>query len=388
MDKNVPKSKKPLSAEELSAQLEKTKQQADEFNNLNRALVASIGDGLIVVNEYGIIVQVNQPALDMLGYEKDDLVGEWLPRALPSRDKDGNELPTTERPVLKSLVTGHPETAVTIYIRRDGSTFPTLGTAAPFLLDGKPRGAIIIFRDFTHETMVEKAKDEFVSLASHQMRTPLTSILLYVGLIKYEEESLSPEIKKYLKRIETSARNMEQLVGDFLNISKLELGKLDIKPIPMDLVELIDNQISEVRGLDGEHRVKINFKKPARPAVAQTDPGLLAQAVHNILTNSIRYRSGQKPAIDINIASRGGQYVISFKDNGIGIPENAKDKIFQRLYRADNAVETQSQGTGLGLYLVKKITEALGGSITFESQENRGTTFFINLPKEVPKGER
>jgi PAS domain S-box-containing protein len=388
VDKNVPKSKKPLSAEELSAQLEKTKQQADEFNNLNRALVASIGDGLIVVNEYGIIVQVNQPALDMLGYEKDDLVGEWLPRALPSRDKDGNELPTTERPVLKSLVTGHPETAVTIYIRRDGSTFPTLGTAAPFLLDGKPRGAIIIFRDFTHETMVEKAKDEFVSLASHQMRTPLTSILLYVGLIKYEEESLSPEIKKYLKRIETSARNMEQLVGDFLNISKLELGKLDIKPIPMDLVELIDNQISEVRGLDGEHRVKINFKKPARPAVAQTDPGLLAQAVHNILTNSIRYRSGQKPAIDINIASRGGQYVISFKDNGIGIPENAKDKIFQRLYRADNAVETQSQGTGLGLYLVKKITEALGGSITFESQENRGTTFFINLPKEVPKGER
>jgi PAS domain S-box-containing protein len=388
VDKNVPKSKKPLSAEELSAQLEKTKQQADEFNNLNRALVASIGDGLIVVNEYGTIVQVNQPALDMLGYEKDDLVGEWLPRALPSRDKDGNELPTTERPVLKSLVTGHPETAVTIYIRRDGSTFPTLGTAAPFLLDGKPRGAIIIFRDFTHETMVEKAKDEFVSLASHQMRTPLTSILLYVGLIKYEEESLSPEIKKYLKRIETSARNMEQLVGDFLNISKLELGKLDIKPIPMDLVELIDNQISEVRGLDGEHRVKINFKKPARPAVAQTDPGLLAQAVHNILTNSIRYRSGQKPAIDINIASRGGQYVISFKDNGIGIPENAKDKIFQRLYRADNAVETQSQGTGLGLYLVKKITEALGGSITFESQENRGTTFFINLPKEVPKGER
>lgn len=369
------------SASSISEKLKVAEDKLKESTIFNQALISSIGDGVIVVNEYGIITEVNQTALDLLGYEKNELLNEWLPRALPAKDKDGNEMPTSERPVLKSLITGDATTAVSTYTKKDGTPFHVYGTAAPFMIKGKPKGAVIIFRDFTHEMQVENAKDEFVSLASHQLRTPLTSILLYIGLIKYEENSLNSEVKDYLKKIETSAANMQQLIGDFLDISKLELGRLDINPIPINLEELISNQLSDIYAIQSESKVEINFIKPKTSVVANTDPSLLNQALHNLLTNAIRYRCKDKPKITIEIRSELTDYTITIKDNGIGIPEDAQAKIFQRLYRADNAVELASSGTGLGLYLVKKVTEVLGGKVWFESKENVGTSFFIKIPR-------
>lgn len=368
---------------DLLKKLKAAENKSQESEVFSRALISSIGDGVIVVNEYGIITEVNQTTVDLLGYKKSELINEWLPRALPAKDKDGNDLPTTERPVLQSLITGLPITAVSTYTRKDGTLFHVYGTAAPFMLDGKPRGAIIIFRDYTHEMQVENAKDEFVSLASHQLRTPLTSILLYIGLAKYEEEFISSEVRNYLKKIEVSAENMQQLIGDFLDISKLDLGRLDVHPIPISLEELIDNQLSELLALSNENKVEIKFIKPTASVVAKTDPALLSQALHNLLTNAIRYRCKQTPKIIIEVKSEAADYTISIKDNGIGIPKKAQPMIFQRLYRADNAIEAENSGTGLGLYLVKKVVEVLEGTVWFDSEENAGTTFYIRLPRNT-----
>jgi len=380
-NKKETRSSEEQSVTNLLRKLKTTEQQLSNSQHLHKSLIESIGDGLIIINEYGVINEINKAALDMLGYKREEMVGEWLPRALPSKDKEGNDLPPTERPSLKSLITGHAETSVTSYIRKDGTSFPVSGTAAPLIIDGNPKGAIIVFRDFSREVEVEKAKNEFVSLASHQLRTPLTSILLYIGLIKYDEAGLSQEVKNYLKRIEISAQSMQQLVGDFLNISSLELGGVKARPIPIDLIELISDQISEVVGLAADTGIKILFSKPTNPSVISTDPSLLGQAIHNIMTNAIRYKKTVNAEVRVSIKKHPKDYVITIADNGIGIPETSKHKIFQRLYRADNAVERQTQGTGLGLYLVKKIVETLGGKIWFESQENIGTTFFIQLPR-------
>lgn len=380
--KNKPKTASKNKPHQLSEELAVALSKVDQAQNLNKALISSIGDGLIIVDEYGIITEVNHVALEMLGYEKKELIGQWLPRALPSKDKEGYDIPATERPLLNSLMTGHPSTAVTTYMRKDGSTFHSLNTAAPFVMNGKPTGAIVIFKDFSREMEVERAKDEFISIASHQLRTPLTSIMLYLELIKYEEANIAEDVKIYLSKIEKSANNMQQLIGDFLNISKLELGRLDVNAIPINLSELVQNILGDLAGHTDINGVKTNFEPPKYSAVITTDPGLLSQAIHNLLTNSVRYKGPKNPRIDISIIKEEDKYILGIGDNGIGIPESAKQKIFQRLFRADNAIDLQNEGTGLGLYLVKRIIETLGGEIWFESQENKGTTFFLKLPRE------
>ena len=375
--------KKNTSKDQLAKELIALQIRLDRSENLNRALVSSIGDGLIIVDEYGIIVEINSVALHMLGYRRAELIGQWLPRALPSKDKEGNDLPATERPLLKALLSGNPSSAITTYIRKEGSRFQASGTAAPFVLNGKPTGAIVVFRDYSHEMKVERAKDEFISIASHQLRTPLTSIMLYLELIKYEEATINEEVKGYLSKVEKSANSMQQLIGDFLNISKLELGRLEVNLIPISLSELIQNILGDLVALTDINKVAVKFKIPKFTTVIHTDPGLLSQAIHNLITNSVRYKNKHSPKIDISIIKQHSDFILGISDNGIGIPEAAKHKIFQRLFRADNAVDHQAEGTGLGLYLVKSIVETLGGEIWFESQENKGTTFFIKLPQEL-----
>jgi PAS domain S-box-containing protein len=347
---------------------------------LNKALVGSIGDGIIIVDEYGIINEVNRAALQMLGYKRSEMIGRWLQDALPSKDKAGNDIPAVERPAVKSLITGRPAREITSYQRKDGSLFPVAGTAAPFVVDGKPTGSIIVFRDVSHEMAVEAAKDEFVSLASHQLRTPLTSIRLYLQMIKQETDTLNPDIRNYLTKIEAATIGMMELVDDFLNISKLELGRLDMRIEEVDLGEFIKSELDRISGIASENKIDL-VVKPLGHCTTLTDKKLLSEAIHNLLTNAIRYRSDKNPYIRVSLKTEPGYCIITIKDNGIGIPDDVQAKIFDRLFRADNARESQAEGTGLGLYLVKKIAKALGGDVTFSSHEGKGTTFNIKLPE-------
>ena len=353
-----------------------------EANELNKSLIASIGDGVIIVNEYGIITDVNSAATNMLGYGSSELIGQWLPKALPSKDKEGNDIPAVERPAVKSLLSGQAASEISTYVRKDGSLFPVAGTASPFIFSGEPRGSIIVFRDVSRETAVEKAKDEFVSLASHQLRTPLTSINLYLQLIKEDGDNSSQNHRTYLKRIEAAARSMLELVDDFLNVSKLELGRLEIRRKEVNLADFLADAVERIETVAKDNQIKLSMKLPDKPVRIITDEKLLTEAVHNLLTNAIRYRGAKAPKVEVSLEDKGKIIQIVIKDNGIGIPNEAKTKIFERLYRADNAKENQVEGTGLGLYLVRKIIEALAGTVSFESKTGRGTTFFIELPKK------
>jgi len=318
----------------------------------------------------------------MLGYERHELIDEWFPRVIPSKDKESKDIPPVESPVLKSLLSGHASTEVSSYLKKDGSLFPVSGTASPFILDGKPRGSIIVFRDVSQEMAVERAKDEFVSLASHQLRTPLTSIRLYTQMIKDDaDDSINEELRSHLTKIEASTIDMLELVDDFLNISKLELGGFELTLHEIDLVEIIKDQIGRVSAISAENGIKLSFKNNSHDSVISTDLRLLSEALHNILTNSIRYRTQESPEIKITLSKKAKKILIAIKDNGIGIPAADQADVFERLYRASNAKMSQANGTGLGLYLVKKVIEASSGHIWFKSQEGVGTTFFIELPR-------
>lgn len=350
---------------------------------LNDALINSIGDGVIVVDEYGVIQEVNGSALRMLGYDRKDMLGEWLQKALPSKDKEGKDIPPIDRPAVRSLVSGRPFTGINTYVRKDGSNFPVSGTAAPFIIDGKPKGSIIVFRDVSRDMAVEKAKDEFVSLASHQLRTPLTSIRMYAQMLRAEEKGLSGEHKHYIRKIEGATISMLELVDDFLSVSKLELGKLELNSQPVDLTQLIAEQIGKLQNIADDNGIVITYRSRAKSPITKTDGRLLSEVLYNLLTNAIRYRRPDRPRISITLTDKADDLVLAVKDNGIGIPEGVRDKVFERLYRADNAKESHSEGTGLGLYLVHKIMQALGGRITFKSRLSEGTTFFVHIPKRA-----
>jgi len=173
---------------------------------------------------------------------------------------------------------------------------------------------------------------------------------------------------------------MIRLVGEILNVSRIELGELIINPQPTDLEGLVQSCIDEVAPLARERGAKISLVAPKRLAHLPIDPNLFEQVVHNLLTNAIRYTkpSGGKVVVEVKKTTR--TYTVSVTDNGIGIPQRAQNSIFERFYRADNAIETEADGTGLGLYLVKMVLQAAGCSVSFKSTEGKGTVFYVTIP--------
>ncbi|MBX4199325.1 PAS domain-containing sensor histidine kinase [Candidatus Saccharibacteria bacterium] len=367
-------------SEILWQKLEIERQKLSEAEHITKALISSIGDGIIVVNEYGDITDVNEVALKLLGYSRDELEGEWLPRTIPMTDKEGHLQPTAERPVMQALLTGQPYSSAARFLTKDGSALDVFTTASPFQIKGKPRGVVIVFRDISQQVSIEQAKDEFISLTSHQLRTPLTASRLFLDLLQESDGNLNETQLDYISKIKLSVDRLLELVGDFLNIAKLELGRLEVNPEEVDLKKLLELQIKEIRPSSQNQKIKVSFTSP-KTVIVSTDQKLLSEALHNLLSNALRYTSKQDGKIEVFVTRKTEQVTIAIADNGIGIPKEDQPLIFGRLFRASNAIDVEPEGTGLGLYLVKKIALALGGDVSFESQKNKGTTFYLRLPE-------
>jgi two-component system phosphate regulon sensor histidine kinase PhoR len=255
-------------------------------------------------------------------------------------------------------------------------------TAAP-IRDARGRifGVIVVFRDMTSERELEKAKDEFVSLTSHQLRTPLTAIRLFSEMLSEQKAGeLSARQRQYAENIQVSTERMIKLVSEILNVSRIELGELTINPQSTDLVPLVKSYVDELKPVAAKERVRLVFIAPKfQYNHVPIDRSLLGQVIHNLLTNAIRYTPPKgKVTVKLEKTSRG--YVIGVTDNGIGIPKDSQGRIFERFYRAENAVEISGEGTGLGLYLAKIVMKSSGGNVSFKSSEGKGTSFYVTIP--------
>jgi PAS domain S-box-containing protein len=254
-------------------------------------------------------------------------------------------------------------------------------------------GGAVILHDVTHIKEVDRMKTEFVSVASHQLRTPLTAIKLFVEMLADEEVGkLNSKQKDYMENIDRSTKRMIELVNDLLNVSRIETGRLKIDPKPTQLDEFIQSIIDESAPVLKEHHCSIIFEKLVKKIpLVPIDQTLVHQVFHNLITNAIRYSADGGCGIYVKLDQKDDYYVISVRDNGIGIPKNEQSRIFQKFFRADNAQKKVTEGNGLGLYVAKMIVEASGGKIWFESESGKGTTFYVTLPKEgmkVKKGEK
>lgn len=248
-------------------------------------------------------------------------------------------------------------------------------------------GVAVILNDITSLKEIDNMKTEFVSVASHQLRTPLTAIKLFTEMLEKEQVgNLNQEQKEYMDDIHQSTDRMVLLVNDLLNITRIESGHLRIDPRPTDLGDLISIVLTEAKAGSVHKKIEFEFKNSItkKPKVS-VDQNLIRQVVTNLLTNAIRYSNKDHGEIKITLSRKNSDYLVSVKDNGIGIPAKVSGRIFEKFFRADNAVRAATDGTGLGLYVSKMIVEMGGGDIWFETEENKGTTFYFTIPEKGMK---
>lgn len=257
---------------------------------------------------------------------------------------------------------------------------------------GKPELLNGTFQDVTKEREVDQAKTEFVSLASHQLRTPLSAINWYSEmLLAGDAGKINKEQTKYVNEIYNGNQRMVDLVNALLNVSRIELGTFSVEPESVRFEDLVDSVVTELQSDIKRKKQIVSLKFAKGLPKMDADPKLLRMVVQNLMSNAIKY-TPEKGTIELKAdKARGGKRIeFSVVDTGMGIPKQQQEQIFTKMFRADNAKESDTDGTGLGLYIIKSVVERCGGSIRFKSIEGEGTTFYVVLPikMKIKKGAR
>lgn len=231
-----------------------------------------------------------------------------------------------------------------------------------------------------HLKELDKAKDEFISMASHQLRTPLTSIKGYISmLLEGDAGKTSGKQREFLEYAYGGSQRMVNLISDLLNVSRMSAGRFFIEKHEADLTKIAASEVQQLQSHASDKKLKLTFIPPKRPLpLIQIDENKTRQVIMNFIDNAIYYT--KQGSITVSLEKNGDCACLKVKDTGIGVPPEARKKLFTKFFRAGNAQSARPDGTGLGLYLAKRVVEDQGGTIIFESAEGKGSTFGFRLP--------
>ncbi|GAC1386927.1 MAG: hypothetical protein NVS1B7_6670 [Candidatus Saccharimonadales bacterium] len=345
------------------------------------ALFASLGDGAITTDEQGRISRINHVALELLGFKESELIGQWFPRAIVAVDESGKKISPMERPITRAFLDGKHISEKMLYLTKSGKPVPVAITVSPVFLGDKPVGAIEVFRDVSLDHEIDRMKSEFISIASHQLRTPLTAIQTYAHLLASGfKGSLTKGQMEFMEIILSSVDRMNNIITTLLDVSRIEAGKLSVEAKQIDVRELCSTIIYELSQSTKDKNIKLHYAALTEPLLVTTDPLLIAEAYSNLISNAIKY-TPELGSVNVSIAVQDNGVLLTVKDNGYGIPKHMQNQIFTKFFRASNVVKRDTTGTGLGLYMVKQIADALKGKVWFTSEENRGTMFYFWIPQ-------
>lgn len=348
-------------------------------------IISSIGEGLMVIDiDYKIKI-INPVAEKLLEIKASDVIGNDAKQFI-SMYKGDKPLLDDERPVAKMLKTmgtviSSGLTDNLYYQTLSGKRFPINIVVSPLKNGTEIVGAVVVFRDITDEKNLNDSKSGFISVASHQLRTPLTSIRWFSEMLMAGDAGkINDDQKHFVERIYQGTERMINLVNLLLQIARVEAGRLKIQPTPIDLVNTTKGVALSLREVFNvkNQETEISADSKNLPLVPM-DQEAIWQVIQNLLSNACRY-SPSKSKIRISIVRKGDMIEYSVKDSGIGIPENQRSRVFEKFFRADNALKAVPEGSGLGLSLAKLLVEGWGGKIWFESEEGAGTVFFFTVP--------
>lgn len=373
-----------IAAQNVFEDLSEEKEKLEIAKAKEEAILFSIGDGLLATDEKGNILLINKAAENLLGKNRKAVTGKFFFEVILAEDEKGQVISLEKQPVSMALATGTTTTTTAgltyYYVRGDKTKFPVAITVTPVILGEKVIGTIEVFRDITREKEIDRAKSEFVSLASHQLRTPTTAISWFSEmLLGGDVGALNEKQKSYLEEIYHGNKKMIDLVNALLSVSRIELGTFAIEPGPANIPIIANDVLEELQTQINEKNLEIRKKYEKTTTVIQSDPKLIRIIFQNLLSNAVAYTPA-KGNISIGIKRAGAGVRVEIGDSGYGIPESEQSKIYTKFFRADNARKVRPDGTGLGLYITKSIVEVLGGTIDFKSKEGKGTVFSVNMP--------
>lgn len=376
-----------MSAARQPSRLHRAQQTIYERQAEAEALFTSIGDGAISTDEFGRITRVNPAAHALLGFSEKELIGSWFPKKIIALNEKDEPINLIDRPITRAFLTGKPVAEKLYYRAKDGRSVPVAVNVSPILLDGKPLGAIEVFRDISLEHEVDRMKSEFISLASHQLRTPLSAIKTYAHMLEsgYMGD-LTVDQRQALATITGATNRMNELISTLLNITRIESGMIAVRPRQFDIGEALQEIAPELTLMAEAKSSTLSLQLDStHPTVITTDSLIVKEIITNLASNAIKYTpDGGK--IIVKVVPRKEDILIEVHDNGWGIPKESHDQVFSKFFRAQNIVKRETTGTGLGLYLVKGLVETLGGDIWFKSKEGKGTQFFFTVPRHTFQG--
>lgn len=350
----------------------------------SEAIFSSIGDGAIVTDERGHIAKVNQAALDLLGLSEKEVLHAWYPAVMSVVDDHGEEVRRIDQPIVKAFLSGKPVSERSYYKRKDGTILPVLVTVSPIIFDGKPIGAVQVFKDYTAEHAIDQMKTDFISIASHQLRTPATGVRQYIAmLLDGYAGDLDEEQCALLKKAFESNDRQLQIVEDLLQVAHIDSGQVHLLLEQTDVTALVRDIIAEQQAKFDSKQQPVIFKTPKRPIMLDIDRARLRMALENIIDNAHKYTPEQK-SITISLSATTKSARITVHDEGIGIRPGDLQRIFQKFSRLEQESSLSVSGTGLGLYWANKIIELHGGKIRLDSTYRKGSTFTVQLPLQAP----
>jgi PAS domain S-box-containing protein len=347
------------------------------------ALFLSIGEGALATDIDGNVSRINKTGLQILRMEEADIIGKWYPDIVKAEDERGNVLDYAERPIAEAFMTGKSVFKKLYFRRSDGTRVPVSLTVSPVMVDKKPIGAVEIFRDITQEVKLDRAKDEFISLASHQLRTPATGVKQYLTMVLegYVGE-ISDAQRRFIQTANESNDRQLRIIDDILKVAAADAGNLVLNKEKVDLVQLTKMVIAEQSSKFNSKNQLVSFSSSVAKIIAEVDKSAFRMVLENLIDNAHKYTYAGK-RIDIYIRKYKQRVVIAIKDQGTGITKNDMDKLFHKFSRLKNPLSVSSGGTGLGLYWVKQILNLHNGQIKVISTPGKGTSFVISVPTHI-----
>jgi len=353
----------------------------------DEALLESIGEGFLAIDLQGKILATNHAAEVLLQWNRSEIIDHHFGTLLHLRkERDGKPLGPNEHLIQRALtervIIATTPSETILCERKNGDSFPISISATPFLLGMQMQGVVVTLRDISEEKRIDRMKSEFISLASHQLRTPLTSIGWYIELLQNEWSNLTQDQKEYVSQILGSHRRMVELVNSLLNVSRIELGRIKIDPKELTIEEIIRIPLENLKPQISQKNLKFVERIP--DITVSVDPDLVRMVLENLLSNSVKYTT-ENGTIEVSVIADTEELQFCVHDTGLGIPREQQGRIFEKLFRADNVLKSDTQGTGIGLYIAKNTVESWGGKLWFESTEGKGTRFAFTLPRTMQK---
>ena len=370
----------------------KPQEPASSQVTLAEVVLRYIHDGVITTDKAGNIQFINPAAVTMTECgSADKAVGLDCSLVLRLESKEGRDLPEAENPLLQAIRTGQPVEGVQVALIA-GQSEKRIPIALSILtVDGATQSRIITFRNITKELEEEGEQTEFISTASHEMRTPVATIDGYLSLcLNPQTATLDERAREYLTAAQAAAKHLGKLFQDLLDVTKLDDGKIRPHFEPVEMVSLVKNISGDY--VEQAAEAKLNFKfgsddsgsdplhQIGQVVYGFVDVNFMREILDNLVGNAIKY-TPEGGSIYVNVRGDGDRALINVTDTGMGISSEDLGHIFQKFYRADNSDTREIGGTGLGLYLVKQRVEAMGGKVWAESAFGEGSTFFVSLPR-------